>query len=99
MKVQAIKTKKINADDNLFEILNKYLPEQIDDNSVIAVTSKIVAICEGRVKKINSEEEKSENWQICSMKQCELQGKGLQEFIKTLTPDPQKDDTDADSNK
>lgn len=42
----------------------------------------------------NSDEEKAENWQICSLGQCELQGSGIKGFIETLTPDPKKEEND-----
>ncbi len=50
MKITAIKTSKIipGKDRDLFAILDKYLPSKIEEGSVIVVTSKIVAICEGR---------------------------------------------------
>lgn len=49
MKVVAVKTRKITRKDtDIFEILDTYLPN-IEENSVIAVTSKIIAICEGRL--------------------------------------------------
>lgn len=52
MKVTPIKTHKITVDDtNLIKVLDRYLP-RLKDKSVIAVTSKIVAICEGRIVKI-----------------------------------------------
>lgn len=52
MKVTAIKTHKITKDDkDVFAILDKYLPE-LTEKSVIAVTSKILSIIEGRVVKI-----------------------------------------------
>src|SRR3989344_5382212 len=52
MIVTPIKTEKITSDHkDLFEILDKSLPE-MKENSVLAVTSKIVAICEGRVTKM-----------------------------------------------
>jgi dihydrofolate synthase / folylpolyglutamate synthase len=49
MKVTAIKTKVIvpNKDRDLFAILDAYLP-RLKERTVVAVTSKIVAICEGR---------------------------------------------------
>lgn len=49
MKVTAYKTDKITVEDNksIFEVLDKFLPE-VSDNSILAVTSKIVSICEGR---------------------------------------------------
>ncbi|MDA1337545.1 MAG: coenzyme F420-0:L-glutamate ligase [bacterium] len=53
MKVTAIKTKKITPkDSDIFEILDKYLPP-LKDRSVVAVTSKIVSLCEGNVVKEN----------------------------------------------
>ncbi|MDP3726705.1 MAG: coenzyme F420-0:L-glutamate ligase [bacterium] len=49
MKVTSIKTHKITKKDkNIFKILDKYLPK-LKEKSVVAVTSKIIAICEGRV--------------------------------------------------
>ena len=54
MRVKTYKTKKIVLGDDLFKILDKYLPQKIEEKSVVAISSKIVAICEGRiVKKIN----------------------------------------------
>ncbi|MEK9176374.1 MAG: coenzyme F420-0:L-glutamate ligase [Patescibacteria group bacterium] len=60
MKVTAYKTKKIIPGDNLFKILDEYLPDKIQDKTVIAVSSKIVGICEGRVVKNDSEEQRDE---------------------------------------
>ena len=37
------------AHDDLFALLDKYLPAVIPEKSVLAVTSKIVALCEGRI--------------------------------------------------
>jgi dihydrofolate synthase / folylpolyglutamate synthase len=49
MKVTSVKTKKITLKDtDILEILDRYLP-LLKDKSVVAVTSKIVALCEGRV--------------------------------------------------
>lgn len=51
MKVVAVKTRKVTpADTNILKVLDRYLP-QLKDKSVVAVTSKIVALCEGRVVK------------------------------------------------
>lgn len=36
----------------MYKLLDQYLPQDIPERSVIAVSSKIVAICEGRVKRI-----------------------------------------------
>lgn len=49
MNVRAIKTHKITVGDkDILKLLEKYLIE-LPENSILAVTSKIVAICEGRV--------------------------------------------------
>jgi putative folate metabolism gamma-glutamate ligase len=53
MVVRGIKTNKIVAGAKLAEVLDKYLAE-ISENSVVAITSKIVGICEGRVVPIGS---------------------------------------------
>jgi F420-0:gamma-glutamyl ligase len=56
MQVQAIKTHKITpTDQNLLAILDAYLPG-LNDGSVLAITSKIVAICQGRVVPIGTVE-------------------------------------------
>jgi putative folate metabolism gamma-glutamate ligase len=49
MIVRPIKTKKIipGRDKDIFLILENYLP-RLKEKSVVAITSKIVAICEGR---------------------------------------------------
>lgn len=52
MIINAIKTHKITSEDSdLFKILDQYVTE-ISENSVLAVTSKIVSITEGSVLKI-----------------------------------------------
>lgn len=49
MKVTAIKTHKITAKDkDLFAILDTYLPK-LKEESVVAITSKIISIFEGRI--------------------------------------------------
>jgi len=50
MKVTPIKTEKIIPGKNLFELLDSSLPK-LKEKDVIVVTSKIVAICQGRVVK------------------------------------------------
>ena len=51
MKVTTIKTKKITPKDtDILKILDRYILS-LKDKSVVAVTSKIVSICEGRVVK------------------------------------------------
>lgn len=59
MQVRAYKTKKVVAGDDLFAMLAASLPEKLPENAVVAVSSKIVAICEGRVadpKKVHRDE-------------------------------------------
>jgi putative folate metabolism gamma-glutamate ligase len=53
MKVTAFKTDKIVAGPTLSEILDKHL-DNVPENSVLAITSKIVGICEGRLVPIGS---------------------------------------------
>ncbi len=50
MKITPVKTHKISTQDKLFDVLDKYITE-VAENSVVAVTSKIVSITEGRVIK------------------------------------------------
>lgn len=50
MIVKAYRTQKIKLGDNLFAILDKYLPS-LKEKDVVVITSKIVAICQGRVLK------------------------------------------------
>lgn len=52
MIVQAIKTHVVTTRENIFDLLDTYLP-RLQERDVIAVTSKIIGICEGRVVKIN----------------------------------------------
>ncbi len=52
MHVQEIKTHKItDQDQDLFKILDQYI-SSLEENSVVAITSKIVAITQGRVVKV-----------------------------------------------
>ena len=54
MKITPIKTHKVTLENNdLFEILDTYLPA-IKEGMVLAITSKIVSICEGRVEKVGA---------------------------------------------
>jgi len=59
MKVTAIKTKKVEVGDKLFDILDEYLPK-LQENSIVAVTSKIISITEGRVDPHDSDEYRDE---------------------------------------
>lgn len=53
MKIRAIKTHKITTEDkNILDVIDKYITS-LTDGSIVAVTSKIVAICEGRVVKVD----------------------------------------------
>lgn len=54
MVVTPVKTHKITADDTSMEkILDMYITN-LEENSVVAVTSKIVGICEGRIVPVGS---------------------------------------------
>lgn len=48
MQVTARRSPLVHANDQLFEVLSQTL-ESVPENSVVAVTSKIIALCEGRV--------------------------------------------------
>lgn len=49
MKITPIKTHKITVEDtDLLQILNRYLPK-LKERSIVAITSKIISICEGAV--------------------------------------------------
>lgn len=53
MKVHAIKTHKITPrDSDLFALLDTYLTT-FTDNTILAITSKIVALCQGSVVKVD----------------------------------------------
>lgn len=52
MKITSVKTRKITSrDDSIFEILDSHLP-RLRERTIVAVTSKIVSIAEGRIVKI-----------------------------------------------
>ena len=56
MKIAAIKTHVITEEDkDLFAVLDKYITE-LNENSIVVVTSKIVSICEGSILKIGENE-------------------------------------------
>src|SRR5579871_2823279 len=57
MKVTPYKTPKIQTNDDLYTILDECLPT-LEEKSVVVVTSKIIALCEGRAVKKESEEQK-----------------------------------------
>ncbi len=53
MKITAIKTRKITSEDNdIFKILNESIND-LKENSIVAVTSKIISISEGSVLKMS----------------------------------------------
>ena len=51
MKVEAIKTRIIKENDNIYQILDKYLPLLVEGD-IVAVTSKIISLCEGRMASV-----------------------------------------------
>ncbi len=59
MIVKAYKTHKISKEDSIYQILDDYLP-RLEEGSIVAIASKIVGICEGRVVKAESPEQKEE---------------------------------------
>lgn len=58
MKVTPLKTKAITVGDSLFAILDETITE-LPENSVVAVTSKIISICEGNVVKMGETEKEA----------------------------------------
>ncbi|RJR15369.1 putative folate metabolism gamma-glutamate ligase [Candidatus Microgenomates bacterium] len=50
MQVSAYKTHPIQPHENMEAILDTYLPE-VSEKSVVAITSKIISLCQGRVVK------------------------------------------------
>lgn len=58
--VTPIKTHKITPNDcTIDKLLDQYLPTDIPERSVVAVTSKIVSICGGRVVKVGDVEKEA----------------------------------------
>lgn len=49
MNIQAILTKRVEVGDDLYEVLKQSLPEGIQERSVLCISSKLVALCEGSV--------------------------------------------------
>jgi putative folate metabolism gamma-glutamate ligase len=57
MQITPIKTHKVTAKDNdILNIVDTYI-NNLEENSILVVTSKIVSITEGRIQKINNETE------------------------------------------
>jgi len=57
MKIIPIKTKVFEENKNLFEFILQYV-KKIPENSILVVTSKIVALSEGRVVEFKNKEQK-----------------------------------------
>lgn len=57
MQIKAIKTRIFLENENLFEFILKYV-KKLEENSVIVVTSKIVALSEGRTAPYESKKQK-----------------------------------------
>ncbi len=55
MKATPVKTKPIVLGDKLFDILGLTI-KSLQENSVVAITSKIISICEGNVVKIGTKD-------------------------------------------
>lgn len=59
MKIQVIKTKKmLPPQDNLWEVLDRLVVPKLKANMIVAITSKIVSIGEGRCIPINQVKDK-----------------------------------------
>jgi putative folate metabolism gamma-glutamate ligase len=57
MQIVPIKTHKITEKDtDIFNVLDTYI-NNLEDGSIVVVTSKIVSICEGSIRKINDSTE------------------------------------------
>ncbi len=57
MKIKTIKTRVFLENENLLQFILKYV-KKIPENSVLVITSKIVALSEGRVLKVKNKKEK-----------------------------------------
>lgn len=58
MQIKAIKTKVFNENENLLKFILKYI-KRMPENSVLVVTSKIVALSEGRIVSFKNKKEKN----------------------------------------
>lgn len=59
MKIQAVKIKKLlPPKDNLWKVLQKYVIPKLKENMIVAITSKIVSISEGRCIPIDQVKDK-----------------------------------------
>lgn len=57
MEIKAIKTRIFNENENLIDFILKYI-KKIPEESILVITSKIVALSEGRTVKYKNEREK-----------------------------------------
>jgi coenzyme F420-0:L-glutamate ligase len=58
MKIKAIKTNIFKPNDNLISFIEKYFPS-VSEKSILVITSKIVALAEGRLVKYIDEKNKA----------------------------------------
>ena len=58
MKIQTIKTKPISTPQNLEDYIQQFLPK-LEEDSIIAITSKVVSICEGQIVSKDSTDKES----------------------------------------
>lgn len=67
MHVSAIKTRRIKRDQDLYALLDSYLTS-FEERAIVAVTSKIVSICQGRMVRVGKAdkqaliESESDHW-------------------------------------
>ena len=55
MNIKSVKTRLVHASEmSLEDLMAESLPDTLEDGSVIAVSSKVVALCQGRVADKNS---------------------------------------------
>ncbi len=59
MKVNAYKTHKVKTGDDVYKVLDKYLPI-LSENSIVAITSKIISITQGDVIPVEKVADKDE---------------------------------------
>ncbi|MBP7805280.1 MAG: coenzyme F420-0:L-glutamate ligase [Candidatus Pacebacteria bacterium] len=57
MKIRAIKTRIFQENENLFDFVVRYIPK-VREGDIVVVTSKIVALSEGRTAIVKNEKEK-----------------------------------------
>jgi dihydrofolate synthase / folylpolyglutamate synthase len=56
MRVNSIKTEKVSPGDDLYKILDDHLKD-FPEGSILAITSKIVALCQNRVGKVEDKDQ------------------------------------------